>query len=131
MKRNFALLAAILALASAAEGQVSYCKDIGKGKTYCGDGTIVHRFGNTVVVPYAMPMQPHTSLPPNSLLQNNALPTMSVPYSPIGTQSESREQYYPYPIAPAQPATHGGTVLVMPPRGSRICHQFGTVLVCD
>mgnify|MGYP006915234933 CR=1 FL=1 len=128
MKREVPLIAALFALAPAAEGQVAYCKDIGGGKTYCSGGTVIHRQGDITLVPNAMPAQPQSAATlPNPLLQNNALPTMNAPYSAAGTQGA-----LPASPAPAiQPATPATPVIIVPPAGSRVCHQFGTTLVCN
>jgi hypothetical protein len=48
---RIALIVALLASALAAEAQVTYCKDIGDGKTYCTGGTVIHRHGNTTIIP--------------------------------------------------------------------------------
>lgn len=131
MKRKLSLFAALFALASAAEGQVTYCKDIGGGKTYCSGGTIIHRNGNTTIIQNPMPTQPQSAATlPNPLLQNNALPTMNAPYSSTGTQNTL--PVLPAPaVQPATPATQAAPVIIVPPAGSRVCHQFGTTLVCN
>ncbi len=132
MKRILTLLVFLLATASAAQAQVAYCKDIGNGKTYCSGGTIIHRNDNTTVITHSR-QSPQQASPvlPNPLLQNNALPTMNAPYSTAGTQGT-------LPVLPvhpgnqfAHPAPQGAPVIVMPPAGSRVCHQFGTTLVCN
>ncbi|MBI4988771.1 MAG: hypothetical protein HZC23_08135 [Rhodocyclales bacterium] len=133
MRYKIAFLPMLLVLASSAEGQVVYCKDIGGGKTHCSGngGMTIHRYGNTTVVPNAMPVQPQTAPAlPNPLLQNNNLPTLNAPYSPAGTQNTL--PVLPAPAYPqAQPASSAAPVIVVPPAGSRICHQFGTTLVCN
>lgn len=134
MKFKIALIPLFLALASAAEGQVVYCKDIGGGKIHCsGDGGMtIHRFGNTTVIPNAMPAQPYPAPAlPNPLQQGNNLPPLNDPYSQAGTQHTLPTLPAPaYPQA-QQPAAAGAPVIVVPPAGSRICHQFGTTLVCN
>lgn len=131
MKRELSLLAVLLVPAFAAEGQVTYCRDIGDNKTYCSGGTVIHRFGRTTVVPNVVPAQPHPpAMPPNPLMQNNALPTLSAPYTAAGTQQNLPALPTPM-IQPAKPDAPGTPVIVIPPTGSRICHQFGTTLVCN
>lgn len=129
MKRELSLIAALLVFATAAEGQVTYCRDIGNNKTYCSGGTVIHRHGRTTIIPNALPAQPSPSLP-NPLLQQNALPNMGAPYSPAGTQGTLPALPTPA-IQPARPESPGAPVIVVPPTGSRICHQFGTTLVCN
>ncbi len=134
MKFKIALVPLLLVLASAAEGQVVYCKDIGGGKTHCSGngGMTIHRFGNTTVIPNAGPAQPYPAPAlPNPLQQGNNLPPLNDPYSQAGTP-------HTLPTLPAtaypqaqQPAAAGAPVIVVPPAGSRICHQFGTTLVCN
>ena len=131
MKRELSLIAALFAFASTAEGQV-YCKDIGDGKTYCSGGTVIHRQGNTMIVPNAMPAPPQSAATlPNPLLQNNALPTMNAPYSPAGTQGTLPTPSAPAIHQPTMPATQAAPVNIVPPAGSRVCHQFGTTLICN
>ena len=68
MKRNWTLLVVLLVPALAAEGQVTYCRDIGDNKTYCSGGTVIHRFDNTTVIPNVAPAQPYPpAMPPNPL----------------------------------------------------------------
>ena len=132
MKRELSLIAALLAFASAAEGQVTYCKDIGDGKTYCSGGTVIHRHGNTTIIPNAMPAQPQSAATlPNPLMQNNTLPTMNAPYSPVGTQGTLPALPAPSIQPATPPATQAAPVIIVPPAGGRICHQFGTTLVCN
>lgn len=131
MKRVLPLIASLFAFASTADGQVTYCKDIGDGKTYCSGGTVIHRHGNTMVVPNAMPAQPQSAATlPNPLLQNNALPAMNAPYSPAGSQGALPTLPAPA-IQHAIPAAQAAPVIVVPPAGSRVCHQFGTTLICN
>ena len=135
MKCELSLVVFLLAAASTAQGQVTYCRDIGHGKTYCSGGTIIHRNDNTTIITNSrqpVPQAPPTL--PNPLLQNNALPTLNAPYTAAGTQgtlpalpitsTTPANQY-------ANPVPQGATVIVVPPAGSRICHQFGTTLVCN
>ena len=131
MKRIAALAAALLG-PSLAHAQPTYCKDIGGGKIYCTGGTVIHRFDNTVVVPHAAPAQPHPQgVPQNPLLQNNALPTLNAPYTAAGSQ-QAMPPSLPAPvIQPAMPNAPGTPVIVVPPSGNRICHQFGNTLVCN
>lgn len=124
-------LALLLALSPAASGQVAYCKEIGNNKTYCSGGTIIHRQGNTTVITNSG-MAPRQVLPtlPNPLMQNNSLPALDTPPAAAGIQGALPA--LPAPTgqignAAAQPAP----VIVLPPAGSRICHQFGTTLVCN
>jgi hypothetical protein len=137
MKCNIALIPLLLLLASAAEGQVVYCKDIGGGKTHCSGngGMTIHRFGNTTVVPNAIPAQPYPAPTlPNPLQQGNNLPPLNDPYSPYsqaGTPHTLPALPAPAYPQPQQPAAAGAPVIVVPPAGSRICHQFGTTLVCN
>ena len=88
MKRALAIAIALIS-APLAEAQVTtYCKDIGNGKTYCTGGTVVHRFDQGVVVTNPVPQQPYPqAMPPNPLLQNNALPTLNAPYTGAGAQN--------------------------------------------
>lgn len=121
-------------MATAAEGQVVYCKDIGGGKTHCSGngGMTIHRFGNTTVVPNAVPAQPYPAPTlPNPLQQGNNLSPLNDPYSQGGSQHTLPT--LPSPAYPQvqQPAASGAPVIVVPPAGSRICHQFGTTLVCN
>jgi hypothetical protein len=129
---RIALLVALLAPALAAEAQMTYCKDIGGGKTYCTGGTVIHRHGNTTIIPQAVPAHPGQQLGPASpLLQNNSLPTLNAPYTGAGSQ-QPLSSTLPAPlIQPARPDAPGAPVIVIPPAGSRICHQFGTTLVCN
>jgi len=132
MKRELSVAVFLLAAVSAAQGQVAYCKDIGHGKTYCSGGTIIHRNDNTAIITHSNPPVSQSPLSlPNPLLQNNALPTLQMPYTAAGTQESLPVQ----PVIPANqyayPALQGATVIVAPPAGSRICHQFGTTLVCN
>ncbi len=135
MKSALPLIALMFALAPAAEGQVTYCKDIGNNKTYCSGGTIIHRQGNTTVITNSRQAPPHAPPAlPNPLLQNNALPTLNAPYSAAGTQGTLQGTLPVLPAPASQfdtPASHGSPVIVLPPAGSRICHQFGTTLVCN
>ncbi len=135
MKRELSLVVFLIAAASVAQGQVTYCRDIGHGKTYCSGGTIIHRNNNTAIITHSSPPVSQ-SLPslPNPLQQNNALPTLNAPYTAAGTQGTLPV----LPIIPttpanpyANPALQGATVIVAPAAGSRICHQFGTTLVCN
>lgn len=132
MKRPSLLLAALLLPAFAAHGQVTYCRDIGDNKTYCTGGTVIHRHGKTTIIPQAVPTQPQGPLaPPNPLLQNNALPTLNAPYTGAGAQ-QALPPAMPTPmIQPARPEAPGSPVIIVPPSGGRICHQFGTTLVCN
>ncbi len=128
MNRAPLLLAVLFACAPTALAQVSYCRDIGGGKTYCSGGTVIHHHGRTTIVPNAAPAQPQP-MPtlPSPLQQQDGLPTLNAPYSPAGTQGA-----VPAPvIQPARPDAPGAPVIVVPPAGSRICHQFGTTLVCN
>lgn len=131
MSRTPFLLAALFACACVAEAQVTYCRDIGGGKTYCSGGTVIHHHGRTTIVPNAVPAQPQT-MPalPNPLQQQDGLPTLNAPYSPAGTQGSLPAMPAPV-IQPARPEAPGAPVIVVPPAGSRICHQFGTTLVCN
>jgi hypothetical protein len=133
MKPNIALVAAVCVLASAAEAQVTYCKDIGGNKTYCTGGTVIHRGDGATIIQNHAPAQAQAAPTlPNPLLQDNALPTMNAPYTAAGTQK-------PLPVAPsvptlpaALPAQQASPVIVVPPAGGgRICHQFGNTLVCN
>jgi len=135
MKRVI-LLASALLCAPLAQGQVTtYCKDIGGGKTYCTGGTVIHRFDQGVVVTNPVPAQPYPpqAMPPNPLLQNNALPTLNAPYTGAGTQQALPAAPPPLVVQPVQPAVPVAPIIVAPPAGSsgRICHQFGTTLVCN
>lgn len=132
MKRELSLAVSLLAAASTAQGQVTYCKDIGHGKTYCSGGTIIHRNDNTTIITNSrQPLPQAAPSLPNPLLQNNALPVLSAPYSAAGTQGTLPA----LPVSPTNqyvdPARQGAQVIVVPPAGSRICHQFGTTLVCN
>jgi hypothetical protein len=119
----------LCAFVPAALGQVTYCKDIGHNKIYCTGGTVIHHRGGTTVMTNPMPSQQHAPALPNPLLQNNALPTMNAPYTAAGTQESL---LVPAPVVqPAKPGAPGAPVIVVPPSGSRICHQFGTTLVCN
>lgn len=131
MKRTLLLSLALLAAAAGAQAQTTYCRQIGDNKTYCSGGVIVHQFGNTTVIPNAVPYEPQ-GIPalPNTMQQNNAMPTLVAPYSTAGTQNMLPAPAMPYQV-PVQPAPQQGQVLVVPPAGSRICHQFGTVMVCN
>lgn len=134
MKYKIALISALLVLASSAKGQVVYCKDIGGGKTHCSGngGMTIHRFGNMMIIPNALPAQPHTAPAlPNPLMQNNTPPTLNDPYSQAGTQHTLPTLPPPTYPQPQQPAASGAPVIVVPHAGSRICHQFGTTLVCN
>jgi hypothetical protein len=127
MKWNLSLLAVLLVPPLAAEGQVTYCRDIGDNKTYCSGGTVIHRFDKMTVIPNVAPAQPYPpAMPPNPLLQNNALPTLNAPYTAAGTQ-----QALPAPMIQLVPDAPHAPVIVMPPGRGRICHQFGTTLVCN
>lgn len=131
MRSRLCWVAALFALTSAAEGQVTYCRDIGGNKTYCSGGMVIHRFGNTTVIPNAMPAQPPSSaLQPNPLLQNNSLPTMNAPRSAAGSQN-TLSGLPPPAVLPARPDLTGAPVILIPPSDSRVCHQFGTTLVCN
>lgn len=131
MKRNPTLIAVLLGLACTAEGQVTYCKDIGDNKTYCSGGTVIHRQGRTTVIPNAMPAQRQpVPMLPNPLMQDSAAPPMGAPYSAPGTQHTLPSLPAPM-VQPARPDAPGAPVIVLPPAGSRICHQFGTTLVCN
>lgn len=132
MRCELQLAVFLFAAASTAQGQVTYCRDIGHGKTYCSGGTIIHRNGNTAIITNSrQPLPQAAPSLPNPLLQNNALPVLSAPYSAAGTQGTLPTT----PITPANPyidpAPQGTPVMVVPPAGSRICHQFGTTLVCN
>lgn len=131
MKRTLALVAALFALTPAVEAQVTYCKDIGGNKTYCTGGTIIHRNGGTTIIQNPVPAQAQPSAAlPNPLLQNNALPTMNAPYSGAGTQGTLPA--HPTPAIPSDmPGTQSAPVIVVPPAGGRVCHQFGTTLICN
>lgn len=135
VRHNRSLIALLLVLAPAAQGQVTYCKDIGHGKTYCSGGTIIHRNDSTTIITNSRQAPPQASPSlPNPLMQNNALPTLDAPYSAAGTQGT-------LPALPVQPpsqfahppgqAPQGTPVIILPPAGSRVCHQFGTTLVCN
>lgn len=123
-------LTLLLAIATAAQGQVTYCRDIGNNKTYCSGGTLIHRHDRTMVITNSAPSQPmQAPALPNPLQQNNALPGMNAPYTAAGTQ-----EILPAPattLQPVRPAASGAPVVIVPPAGSRVCHQFGTTLVCD
>lgn len=132
MRHHLSLMVVLLAFAATAEGQVTYCKDIGNNKTYCSGGTVIHRQGRTTIISNPMPAQPPPSATlPNPLLQNNALPTMTAPYSAAGTQDTLPVLPAPV-IQPARPDAPGSPVIIVPPSGGgRVCHQFGTTLVCN
>lgn len=134
MHRDLPLLTILLAFASAAQGQATYCRDIGDNKTYCTGGTIIHRSGGTTIIqnPMAAPPQAAPALP-NPLLQNNALPSMNAPYTGAGTQNALPAAPPTPAIPPATAVPQAAPVIVVPPAGSggRICHQFGTTLVCN
>lgn len=134
MKR-IALLATALLCAPLAQGQVTYCKDISDGKTYCTGGTVIHRFDQGVVVTNPVPAQPYPhAMPPNPLLQNNALPTLNAPYTGAGAQQSLPAAPAPMVVQPVQPAMPATPIIVVPPSGSgsgRVCHQFGNTLVCN
>lgn len=142
---SIALLASLLA--TPARSQMSYCKDIGHGKTYCSGGTIIQQHGRTTIISGGQAdFQPYNN-PPNPLLsQGNGLPTLAAPYSPAGTQgmlvAPSATALQPVLPAPASspalavpqtrhhdgyPQRHGGIGY----GGHRICHQFGNTLVCN
>lgn len=130
MKRKI-LFAALLAAASGAQAQATYCRQF-DNKTYCSGGVIIHRFGDTTVIPHTTPYQPpaYPALP-NVMQQNNSMPTFAAPYSPAGTQNMLPAPASPY-LLPVQPAPRQGQMLIAPPGGGpRICHQFGSVLVCN
>lgn len=131
MNRHSLLLIALLSGAAGAQAQTTYCRQIGNNKTYCSGGVIVHQFGNTTVIPNATPYAPQ-GFPalPDAMQQNNSMPTFAAPYSPAGTQNMLPAPASPYQL-PVQPAPQQGQILVIPPSGSRICHQFGTVMVCN
>lgn len=135
MKRiALALLASALLGAALAQAQVTYCKDIGNGKTYCTGGTVIHQFDQGVVVTNPAPSYPYPpqAMPPNPLLQNNALPTLNAPYTGTGAQQALPAAPAPILVQPAQPAVPAAPVIVVPPAGNgRVCHQFGTTLVCN
>lgn len=134
MKRESLLLALLLVPACAAQGQVTYCRDIGDNKTYCTGGTVIHRQGRTTIIPQAVPAQPYAPAAPvlpNPLQQNNALPTLNAPYTAAGTQQPLPPALPTPMIQPAKPEAPGAPVIIVPPSGSRICHQFGTTLVCN
>jgi hypothetical protein len=77
-----------------------------------------------------MPAQPYPAPTlPNPLQQGNNLPPLNDPYSQAGTPHTLPA--LPTPAYPQQPAAAGAPVIVVPPAGSRICHQFGTTLVCN
>ncbi|MBM3392528.1 MAG: hypothetical protein FJY34_11245 [Betaproteobacteria bacterium] len=124
MKR-IVLLAAALLSTPLAQGQVTtYCKDIGDGKTYCTGGTVIHRHDNTIIVPNAMPAQPYPpqAMPPNPLLQINALPTLNAPYTGAGAQQALPAASAPILVQSVQPAVPAAPVIVVPPAGSgRVC----------
>jgi hypothetical protein len=130
MKRHLLLSLALLAASAGAQAQTTYCRQISGNKTYCSGGVIVHQFGNTTVIPNTTPYEPQ-GIPtlPNATQQNNSMPTFAAPYSPAGTQNMLAPAT-PYQL-PVQPAPQQGQVLVVPSAGSRICHQFGTVMVCN
>lgn len=133
MKRALAIAIALIS-APLAEAQVTtYCKDIGNGKTYCTGGTVIHRFDQGVVVTNPVPQQPYPqTMPPNPLLQNNALPTLNAPYTGAGAQQSLPAAPAPMVVQPVQPAVPAAPVIVVPPSGSgRVCHQFGNTLVCN
>jgi len=132
MKR-IVLLAATLLCAPFAQGQVTYCKDIGNGKTYCTGGTVIHRFDQGVVVTNPVPAQPYPqAMPPNPLLLNNSLPTLNAPYAGAGAQQSLPAAPAPMLVQPVQPVVPQAPVIAIPPAGSgRVCHQFGNTLVCN
>ncbi|GMU50341.1 MAG: hypothetical protein AMXMBFR31_25670 [Candidatus Desulfobacillus denitrificans] len=131
MKLKKPLIIALLTFASAAEAQVSYCKDIGGGKTYCTGGTIIHRNGGTTIIQNHDPSQPTAAMPQaNPLLQNNALPTLNAPYSGAGTQT-TLPALPPPAVQPSAPMAPVTPVMVVPTGKGRVCHQFGNTLVCN
>lgn len=134
-KRTTAFCAlALLVCAPLAQGQVTYCRDIGGNKTYCTGGTVIHHHGRSTVITNVAPQQhlPSAALQPNPLLQNNALPTLDVPYTAAGTQQQALPAMpAPVVVQPARPDAPGAPVILVPSTGNRICHQFGTTLVCN
>lgn len=127
MRPSLILIAAMVVLAPSAHGQLTYCKDIGKNKTYCSGGTIIHHLDRTTVISSAAPPQLQSPATlPNPLPHNIGLPSLNAPYSSAGTQG-----VLPTPASVVQPTAPGTPVVVVPPPGSRICHQFGTALVCN
>jgi len=132
MKLRLSLIALLCTLSTAAVGQVTYCRDIGNNKTYCTGGTIIHRDGKAAIIQNPMAAPPSAPMPPNPLLQNNALPSMNAPYSPAGTQNALPAAPPAPALAPAMPTPQAAPVIVVPaPAGGRVCHQFGNTLVCN
>jgi hypothetical protein len=139
MRLSLLALALGLAAGANAHAQVTNCKQF-DNKTWC-NGVLVHRFGHTIVVPDPPRVAPRYSAPlsygghysqrygqQQGLLDNSDLPTLAVPYGPSGTQSRSSDYGRPFatPPAPIQ-----GQMPMARPDGSRVCHQFGNVLVCN
>ena len=125
-----ALFLGLLA-ANGAQAQVSYCKQIGNNKTWCNNGMLIHQFGHTTVIPDVAPLVPRAPVAPpaGGLLRNNDLPTLAVPYAPAGTQN--RLSGYGTPLLPPPTQAAPAPVLVVPAAGARVCHQFGTTLICN
>jgi len=126
-----------LAAASTVQAQGVYCKQFGN-KTWCNNGMLVHQFGGTTVIPDVAPLAPRAPLLPHGggILRNNDLPTLAVPYSAAGTQNRLGDYGVLVPAAPAAvlvpAAPAAAPVLVVPATsGARVCHQFGTTLVCN
>ncbi len=130
-------------LAAPASGQVSYCKDIGHGKTYCSGGTIIQQHGRTTIISGGQTdFQPYNN-PPNPLLNpGSGLPTLAAPYSPAGTQGMLIDHPPATTLQPLLPAAPASPALVVPQtryhgdhpgkyRGHQVCHQFGNTLVCN
>jgi hypothetical protein len=55
---------------------------------------------------------------------------MNAPYSGAGTQGTLPAQSTPA-IPSDMPSTQAAPVIVVPPAGGRVCHQFGTTLICN
>lgn len=126
------LLVIVCTLSFPAAGQVSYCRDIGGGKTYCSGGTLIHRHGGTTIVQdHVEPLQAAPLLP-DPMARQPAAAGMGAPYPGVIRQGGP-------PASPAviiAPSTARGTqaaplVVVPSSRSGRICHQFGNTLVCD
>lgn len=129
-------LAICFATGSTARAQTVVCKQF-DNKTWCNNGMVAHKFGNTTVIPDVAPLAPRAPLVPpvGGVLRNSDLPTLAVPYSAAGTQHRLGDYGVLAPMAPAAApvlvAPAAAPVLVLPAKGARICHQFGTTLVCN